>query len=144
MPDKCDSSCEAGPTSYHNPTEEISLYTVFLKIGNLEGTVIGLSNQVSAVQLEQKEMSTKLTNIATVAAQPHECLSKEKIKAVEDDIEDLQKIKNQALGGKAMLVFLLVYIISLLGIAIGLYKVYQSRQDRVVIESHKDDSTRSN
>ena len=124
----CQSSCEVGNTNYHNNSEEVTLYTVFLKIGKLEGTVKALSDNVAAVQEEQQIINRSFGNIEAIANKPHECVNGDRIKEVEDDIEDLQEVKNQAIGGKAMLVFMITLLVLMTGTGIGLWVQYKSAQ----------------
>ena len=116
----CNSTCEVANMA-NDPTQIVTLNTVFRAIGTLEGKVEGLHDKIEDVQEHQTTLGTKLENIKAVADQPHICLH-------EDDIKELQGIMNKALGGKAMLIFLIMLFLSVAGTIVGAVIQYKGNQ----------------
>jgi hypothetical protein len=125
MSSDCDSACEVGVTQHHNPTEEITLNTVFLKLGQLDGKLDGMLTQLEQVQDVQRELNLKVENVATLAAMPHECNKEGVIIALQEEVRDLRDVKNKVLGGKAVLVLVVILLASVLGTALGAYVNYK-------------------
>jgi len=130
MPDDsatCQSTCEMN-NMHTNPTQEITLNMVFRAIGNLEGTVSGLGDKIEDIQEQQTEFDRKLGNISVVAQQPHKCNNETLISTMETDIKDLQATKNKVLGGKAVLLIVIMLISTMVGSAFGAYATYKIQE----------------
>lgn len=118
---------------YNEHTKEITLNDVYLRLGGLESSVRNLHET-------QTNLNRKLDNIAAVANQPHECKQEELLKSVTDSIAELEKETNKAIGGKAMLVFLIMLLVSVLGLVTGVYFNYQNGEKLEKLEQRVDES----
>ena len=127
------------PNGNSKPTQEVTLYDVYHRLGQLEGALDTLSKNIGNVQAEQTLINTKMENIASVANQPHVCLNGERIKTLEGTVGNLDRIAYKAIGGKTMLVFLIMLFVSVMGTSVGAYISYKSAQKVDALESRVEE-----
>ena len=109
-----------------NLTEEITIRTVYYRMGELTASVETLRNQMDS--LEKKIDNPKcikedrINDIAEVAKSNTAAIGK------------IDKITNRAIGGKAVLVYLIALLISVAGIVTGTVLTYKTNEKVKQIE----------
>ena len=109
-----------------NPTEEITIRTIYFQIGKLTSAVESLEDQVENLSMKVYNpkciKETELENIAEVARSNTKSIGK------------LDGLANRAIGGKMMFVYLIALLISVAGIVTAAVMNYKTNEKVKIIE----------